>query len=242
MADEGNEFLRKYGAAGDNPVSAPDYTKKEGERILQALRDAQPSRLRNPPAIVIAGAPQRLEWGQGNVNRNRPADPFTEPASEVTEQTAESIPNIAFIVSDASTFEGTPPVESNKVLVADGKIKGDYPAGMPSGNTYVIDLSNPADSLIYAGITFNPTTLAITSRFIGTSDAAGYPESRVESATEGFIYWLLAFTYFDTDGAFQVVNARVGNINFEITYGSLNGKPALLPVDCEPGWLDLDLA
>lgn len=239
MADEANQSLRKYGSSGDNPVTAPDYTKKEGERILKALREAQPSRLRNPPAVVIAPASRQLEWNQGFVIRNERADPFDAPATEVAEDAAAAaIPNIAFLLENASNIvDGEP---NNRVNVLDGKINGQYPIGMGFGE-YIIDLSNPEDAIIYVGITFNPTTLEITSRFLGESTAALFPESRVESATEGFAYWQLGFTFFDADGAFTIWQTKLGNIDFEFVYGALNGKAALLPVDTQPGWMDLDL-
>lgn len=255
---ENNDFVKQFGISGDNPAVAPDYVKKEGERIMDALRKAQPSFVRNPPGqnITVAGSPsaaiqgrfgasglefEQKKWNQAGVKRTR-ADIFTPPEAEPEQQaTGESVPKIAFIVSNATVFEGDPPVESNKVLVKDGKINGNYPTGMPSNDTYTIDLADPADSLIYAGITFDPTTLAINSRFLGVSDSANFPESRVESDTSGFIYWLLAFTYFDVDGNFKVVNSRVGDINFSFSYGASGGAPALLPVDSAPGWLDLSL-
>jgi hypothetical protein len=148
-----------------------------------------------------------------------------------------SAPAITFILTDATTTEGTPPVVSNKVLVADGKINGTFPTGMGFGN-YILDLADPADSLIYAGATFNPTTLAITSRFLGVSGSGDFPESRIEDTTHGFLYWLIGFTYFDTKGQFQIMNVRPGNIDFEFEYGAMNAAPGLL-VDGEPGWLDL---
>lgn len=151
---------------------------------------------------------------------------------------AQGDPDIAFFISDASTTEGEPPVISNKVFVADGKINGTFPSGMGTSE-YTLDLDNPADSLIYAGATFNPETLALTSRFLGVSDSPGFPESRVDEEG-GFLYWLLGFTFFDVDDDFRVVMTRVGDINFELVYGSMNGRPALLPVEAGPGWLDLE--
>jgi hypothetical protein len=150
-------------------------------------------------------------------------------------------PDISFFLSDATTNEGTPPVTSNKVFIADGKINGAFPDGMGSSE-YILDLADPSDSLIYAGATFNPTDLSITDRFLGVSGSGDFPESRVEGETSGFLYWMLGFTFFDSDDTFRVVNTRVGDINFEFSYGALNGLPALLIVDSAPGWLDLTFA
>lgn len=148
-------------------------------------------------------------------------------------------PDITFFLSDATVTEGDPPEVSNKVLVADGKIEGEFPAGMGLSE-YTLDLATPEDALIYAGATFNPTTLAITSRFLGVSTAAEYPEGRVESETEGFLYWLLGYTFFDSDDVFRIVMVRTGDIHVELIYGAHAGQPALWAGD-ENGWLDLDL-
>lgn len=147
-------------------------------------------------------------------------------------------PDITFFLSDATVTEGDPPETSNKVFVADGKINGEFPAGMGSSE-YTLDLDNPSDSLIYAGATFDPESLALTSRFLGVSASGDFPESRVDEAG-GFLYWLLGFTFFDANSDFRIVMTRLGNINFELTYGSRNGAPALLPVETGPGWLDLE--
>lgn len=234
------------------PITPPDYVAKEGERIMQALRDATPRRIDQgnlgPQVTVVAPSPlvegkfgaSGTDWTQqGKVTRRSRPDQFSTPASDPTvQQIADSIPNISFIVSDKSTSVGTPPVVTNKVLIADGKINGALPSGMGTGD-YILTLATPTDSLIYAGVTFNPTTLAITSRFLGVSTAAAYPESRTESPTSGFLYWLLAFTFVTADGAFKVVNVRVGDIYVAFAYGAQDGAPALLPIPSEQGWLDL---
>lgn len=150
---------------------------------------------------------------------------------------AAGIGNVSFALSDATiTVDGEP---SNRVLVNDGKINGTFPSGMGFGN-YILDLVDPSDSLIYAGVTFNPTTLAENSWFLGVSGSGDFPESRIESATEGFLYWLLGFTYFDDGGNFVVWNDRLGSIHFAFTYGVTNGARGLLPIDTGPGWLDTD--
>lgn len=147
------------------------------------------------------------------------------------------MPNVSFLLKDATTSEGD--VVSNKVLVLDGKIDGTFPSGMGGGN-YILDLADPGASLIYAGATFVPTTLALNSRFLGVSGFGDFPESRVESNTEGFLYWQLGFTYFDAQGNFQVWNTRLGEIWLELIYGSQNGQPALW-AGAQIGWLDLAL-
>lgn len=212
--------------------------------VLDLLASAQPKFLSDTSAfkgVRVNPSAVQHNWPAPTIKRNHATIPFPTPitAEATTEEisTPSGVPKITFFLSDASTTEDE--VVSNKVLVADGKINGGYPSGMPSGNTYILDLDDPADSLIYAGITFNPTTLAETSRFLGVSGSGDFPESRVEDATNGFAYWLLGFTYFDGD-VFTVVNTRVGDVNFAFAYGATNGKPGLLPIDSAPGWIDLE--
>lgn len=216
--------------------------------LEQTLRDIKPAwqtdglGLQGPRRHVTAIPPtdvQRTDFAGGAIIRQSPLPKFPEvPAVEEQATTATTVPSISFISSDASVVVHG--IKTYKVLVADGKIKGTFPSGMGAGN-YILTLGDPADSYIYAGATFNPTSLAITSRFLGVSSAAAFPESRVESAVSGFLYWQLAFTYLTARGVFKIINTRVGDINFELVYGAMNGQPALLPVNTDPGWLDLAL-
>lgn len=246
MADEPKkqDAFPKEKTEGEKLV-APDYIVKERERMAQALRDAKPAFLNRPqdsPRPTIAQASPLLDHPIGSVVRQPPlpAFPPDKESEFVIPSIGSALPNISFLLQDATTTEGDPPEETNKVRVYDGKVNGQFPAGMGTGFDYVLDLADPSDSLIYVGVTFNPTTLLETSRFLGVSTAADYPEGRVESATEGFLYWLLGYTYFDADGAFVVWQSTLGNINFAFSYGSYNNKPALLPIDSENGWLDLE--
>lgn len=230
-------------------ASGKDFTTKadiadgrnaDEDRIFQALRDAKPSFLRDGFGLRGPHSPnikRQTDFNQGSVNRQQIQNQFPpDDATATTQIAGQSVPNITFLVSDASNIVSGQP--NNRVLVADGKINGQYPAGFGSGN-FILDLNTPEDALIYFGVTFNPTTLAETSRFCAESTSSDFPESRVESATEGFLYWLQAFTYFDTNGVFQIRNVRAGDINFSFSYGAQNGQPALLPINSDQGWLDL---
>lgn len=211
----------------------------EQERIFQALREAKPEFLRDGFGLRGPQVPtikRTTDFSQGEVIRQQVQNAF--PGEEVQQaqvSTGVAVPNIAFILSNASTSESGTTV--NKVKVFDGKINGVFPSGMGFDN-YVLTISDPADAIIYAGATFNPSSLAITSRFLGVSTASSFPESRVDE-TGGYLYWQLGFTFLDDD-TFTIVSTRVGDINFELVYGSMNGLPALLPVDTGPGFLDLE--
>lgn len=214
----------------------------ERDRVLQVLRDAKPSFLRDGFGLRGPHSPnvkRQTDFGQGQVVRQQIQNQFPpDDPTALQNIIAQFVMNLTFWVSDASNVVNGEP--NNRVLVDDGKINGQFPAGFGAGN-FILDLNNPEDAQIYFGVTFNPTTLAETSRFCAESTAADFPESRVESATEGFLYWLQAFTYFDDDDVFQIRNVRAGDINFAFSYGWLNGQPGLLPVNSDPGWLDLNL-
>jgi hypothetical protein len=153
-----------------------------------------------------------------------------------------------------------------KVAIFDGKINGTFPAGMGTGFPYEMELKKPEDSLIYAGVTFSPDTLKITSRFCGVSTAQDFPKSEVTKdkpktppgppgtpppgtppgtppkpdTFTGYLYWMLGFTYLTPKNEFRMVQTRLGDINFELIYGANNAKPALLPVDVGIPWINLD--
>lgn len=217
----------------------------EQSRLADALRDAKPEFLkdghgiRGPVGRILRteDEPRRTDFGRGGVVR-APGRQAAFPEDERVQQTQISgsgVPHIAFILSNASTSTGGSIIY--RVKVFDGKINGQFPSGMGFDN-FILTPSDPGDALIYAGATFNPTSLAITSRFVGSTSAGTFPESRVESDTLGYLFWQIGFTYLD-GSSFKIVNSKVGDINFELVYGALNGQPALLPVNSDPGWLDL---
>jgi hypothetical protein len=255
MADDeqldssGRQFSKDFFGTPQEDITKESRDFLEQKRLQDALRDAKPAILKDrrgvfesaplPPSRT-QNQPLRSDFGNGSVNRQPPKSDFPElTTASVTQVKGVSIPKITFICSDVSVAEGDPPVVSNKVHVADGEINGELPAGMGAGN-FVLDLTDPTDQFIYAYVTFDPETLAITSRTVAATDVGSMPESRVDEGG-GFLVYILAEAFMDDNvpPKFQVVNRRVGDINFELVYGSLNGQPALLPVTSEPGFLDL---
>lgn len=149
-------------------------------------------------------------------------------------------PDIAFFLSNATTSEGDPPEESNKVEVADGKINGQFPSGMggPGSDPFILDITDPADCIIYAEITFNAESLEITSREINQSPAGSIPESGIDGGTGSFIV-MLGFTFFDSDDEWRIINTHLGNIDFVISYASNLGKPALVALPAYSPYMDI---
>lgn len=127
---------------------------------------------------------------------------------------------------------------TNRVLINDGKINGTFPAGMGGGD-YTIDLDNPEDANVLAGITFDEETLEITSRFIQETTSEAFPENRIEDGV-GFFYWPLFFTYFDDGGKFQIHIQLLGDLTVNFAYGFYNAAPALF-VDggAVSAWIEL---
>lgn len=166
-----------------------------------------------------------------------PAD-IPETLQEVNQASVDL--NISFLLRDASTTSGRPPITTNKVMVLDGLINFMSPDGMGTGD-FVLVIDDPAESVIYAEVGFNPTTLLETSRLIKVWKPAdgAFPESRVEDPTTGFLIYQIGYTFLDTDGKMLVWNVWVGDINFAFGYGVVNAKRGLLPMSSPPGWLDL---
>lgn len=223
-----------------DPNNNPHGTARDD--VLRYLREAKPSFLRDGFGLRGPHSPnikRQTDFSQGAVNRQQIQNQF--PPDDATETTqgasAESVPKITFICIDVSTSEDD--VTTYKVHVADGEINGVLPVGM-GNEDFVLTLADPTDAFVYAYVTFNPETLAITSRTVAASSVDDVPESRVDEGG-GFLVYILAEAFKDDNDQFQVINRRLGDINFELVYGSMNGFPALLPVNSDPGWLDLPL-
>jgi hypothetical protein len=198
-------------------VDIPPF--KAGEPLLKQLTAARLN------AMIDAIKRNGVQFGDNITGQRTPGGTIIR--AKFNPSGAGEDPDITFFLSDASTSEGDPPVVTNKVFVADGKISGAFPSGMGTSE-YIIDLADPSDSIIYAGITFNPTTLSIDSRFLGAASSGDFPLSRIDDTTHGFAYWQLGFTFFDVDDVFRIVMSRVGDIEVIFSYGAVSGLPALI--------------
>lgn len=193
---------------------------------------------------------ERLNGLVDAINRNRPefGDNITgqrTPAGVILRakfqpSAANTDPDLAFFMSDATTTEGDPPEVSNKILINNGKINGEFPTGMGTED-YVLDVDDPSDCLIHLLVTFDPDTLEILSRDIATSTAAAFPDDGFDLPTEGVGQFaqMLGFTYFDSDDDFRIHQVYVGDLNFKIIYGQNNGKASALVVPCYSDWMDI---
>ncbi len=125
--------------------------------------------------------------------------------------------SLPFQVKDVSADDGL------KVQVTDGKINGEFPAGMGFGN-YILDVAEESFQEVYAIVTFDSETLDISSRTLGVSNSP--PDS--EDGTAIIPIADLQVTY-DGDGnpILAIEQIEVGDINFDFLYGQVNGQPSL---------------
>jgi hypothetical protein len=240
------------GEEDKRPLLAPTPpTPPSSNPVMDALVAAKPrywmselgTDMRTPGEVSRGIYPPRPFFPPPTITRQVASSPDPVEVTQKDTVAGSSLSNISFLLTDASTTAaGPPPVITYKVKVFDGKINGTFPSGMGGGN-YILTVPTVDTYYIIAGVTFNPSTLAENSWFLDIKLAADVPESRVEDATHGFLYWQVGFVYFTGAGPTQVMHiwiTRLGDINFALTYGNYNAKPALLPVDSAPGWIDLD--
>jgi hypothetical protein len=135
--------------------------------------------------------------------------------------------NCSFLMSDATTTVDE--IVVNKVLVADGKVNGVLPTGMGAGD-YTLTIGTPEDALILVAVTFDPDTLSITARSLEVVAAADFPDNEIDEFNVGHVYFMIGFTYVDPDAGFTIYQTWLGDLNFQLIYGSLNAEPALFPV------------
>lgn len=221
--------------------------RETNRELLEALRGAQPSWQKSGDGLRGPTSERRRTLNDvpanaalpGSISRRSPEEDFpVEIPAAIIQVTAQANINASFRLIDVSTTSGNPPVTTNKVLVSDGRVNGIFPTGMPGG-TFILTLLDPANSIIYVVVTFNPSNLAILSRDVGVWKPAdgAFPLNRIPDLSTGFLYWKLGFTYFDGHGMFQVWNQRLGDINFDFEYGSVAGVKSLLPFNTDQGWL-----
>lgn len=270
MSEESEEdaYERRYGKGWYR--NTPDKDIREGrdfidqkreeekkaadqEKLREALFNAKPAALEDPSGLFGGGPPKfpdrtedqprRTDHGQGSVRQNIPSEIFPSAEVVATAAAAGSLSlNCSFLMKNATEVSGN--TVTYKVLIMDGKINGNFPAGMGGGN-FKLTIPNTGQTyFIIAGLTFDPTTLLENSFFFEPPRlAADVPESRVEDATHGFLYWQLGYIYFTGPPAnrtMTIYQTWLGDINFAFSYGQMNGRPALLPIHSNPGWLDLE--
>lgn len=171
-------------------------------------------------------------------------------------------PDVPFTVVDASTVDTSGTVHL-KVLVVDGQVNHQYPTGMGFGN-FVLNLIEEPYRQVYIEITFDPTSLAVTSTTVGVSDnppksgvanlpAATGPTGATGAtgatgpSTMGTLIIPLADVYMEYTSGFPSVpfissiqQYEDGNIIFQFVYGAFNGVPSLLAIRAFASWFAAD--
>jgi hypothetical protein len=115
----------EYPLHGGKPLVASDASKKEGDRLLEALRAAKPLALQTPGAlgparVTVATASPLIEgpwgasgtqWAQSTWNKVKqeiPADPFTARSEATTEFTSTAAAKTPFLVYQRNDPDGVP--------------------------------------------------------------------------------------------------------------------------------------
>lgn len=132
---------------------------------------------------------------------------------------AEGGSTVAFSVVDVSSGDDL------RVKVLDGHVNFEYPSGMGFDN-YTLAVSS--SSTVYLIITYNQTTLEITSRTLAI--AASVPDS-----VAGTVRIELADVTVTDDGL-EIEQQHEGNINMALIYGGFNGAPAIIPLRALSNW------
>jgi hypothetical protein len=149
----------------------------------------------------------------------------------------------AFDVFDATTTVFPSGPVNLKVKVIDGKVNGEYPSGM-GFNNYVISLDEESYQQVYLYITYDETTLDITSRTLDVSDSPPDPVSGtliIPLADITISYTAISLPDHPTSLPYvSVINQlEDGNINFTLIYGLQDGVPALLAIKSYGDWIPL---
>lgn len=131
------------------------------------------------------------------------------PKDKYYEATGAGTEHYSFQIVDASDDSGP------KILIYDGQINDELPSGM-GGDNYILGASNGME--IWAIITYDTTTFAITSRTLGFSGG---------DDTLGTLHILIGGVAIDSEGTVKPYNAHCGDIHFTFDFGGLNGQPAV---------------
>lgn len=111
-----------------------------------------------------------------------------------------------------------PTVAGGNVTMVYGEINGLAPTEMSGGNDYTFTVA--AGNEVYAIVTYDTSTLAITSRTIGWGGS-------VPDSSSGILY--IPLGYVNISGTtISPHNRQCGDINICFSYGDDNGQPALL--------------
>jgi hypothetical protein len=121
-------------------------------------------------------------------------------------------------------------------LVVAGKVNGEFPDGMSLDTDYILSLEEEAWQEILLIVTYDPDTLEITSRTLDVSDDP-------DDSSDGTLIVAIADIYITYDGAGKPVvtidQKIVGDLDFSLIYGALNGAPALYAVQVVGKPIDL---
>jgi hypothetical protein len=157
------------------------------------------------------------------------------------------------------------------VRIYDGKVNNEWPDvgtnAMGSGAGYqILNIGNVSDSIIFIRVMFNIQTNEVVRLDVFERAAALFPVNKITEGTPipgacdsiddpntdpppgyGTLNVMLGFTYVKPPippavvGTNVVFQSHMGNLNFVLVSGSLNGAPAVLPVLTYTDWVPYPL-
>jgi len=216
-----------------DPIEDAPTDTDTGEQALDDLREATPAWIDQPqPGAAGFKAPnssdQAIQYPHLFSNKSDYTAPFPEtlPADQVIETTtaADQTNEYSFeleldsIDTEAYTID---------IHVGYGEINDTPPDGMTGADDYILTIPGAADGTeIYAVVTYNTDTLAITSRSLGFNFS-------VPDSTFGTLYVPIGYVdiaYAPTTGAITEVNPHnrhCGDINVAFVYGIVSAARAV---------------
>ena len=213
--------------------------------IIQKLRDARPSyqdgtglRGNQPNSDLAARLSATAPRHNFQITESPPRPPFPEQPAIVNAETppqgapATNVNEYSFELENYAspgTLAIDPDAYTVSIHVAYGEINDTPPDGMTGADDYFLTIPGANDGTeIYAVITYDTDTLAITSRTLAF--AASVPDSDLGTLNVGIGFVDISY---DGDGKITEVNPHnryCGDINLQLSYGVFNGAPALFPV------------
>lgn len=228
-ADTGEELTDITSPA--QPQFVEPEAKPADEQLLRDLINVSPEWLKQPQpgahGFVSPKLPDQPTYPHSFSNKSDYTAPFPEAITEdqvIAAATPEENTNEYSFQLDVDFIDAKD--YTVNIHVGYGEINDTPPDGMTGADDYILFIPGANDGTeIYAVVTYDTTTLAITSRSL----AFGFS---VPDSTLGTLYIPIGFVdiTYDEHGTITGAdphNRQCGDIQLGFLYGAMNGAPAL---------------